>query len=104
MNLAKRSRLSIPIAALLAVIAFLSLTRSVQAQNPGVLVIEIRAKKCEYSTCPVHLRILSGAFEPIRLSSKGSVFKACGLVCSSTSWPVNKASIQVDNRKADIQK
>jgi hypothetical protein len=45
MNLAKRSRLSIPIAALLVLIAFLSLTRSVQAQNPGVLVIEITAKK-----------------------------------------------------------
>jgi hypothetical protein len=53
------------IAALLALIAFLSL-RSVQAQNPGVLAIEILAKKYEHSICPVHLRILSGAFEPIR--------------------------------------
>ena len=54
---AKRSHLSILTASLLTLAIFLSLSRPVRAQNQDVLVIEITAKKYEYSNSPVHVKI-----------------------------------------------
>src|SRR6266404_9125683 len=54
---AKGSHLSILTASLLTLAIFLSLSRPVRAQNQDVLVIEITAKKYEYSSSPVHVKI-----------------------------------------------
>jgi len=54
---AKRSHLSILAASLLMLAMFLSLSRLVRAQNQNALVIEITAKKYEYSISPVHVKI-----------------------------------------------
>jgi cytochrome c oxidase subunit 2 len=54
---AKRSHLSILTASLLTLAIFLSLSRPVRAQNQDVLVIEITAKKYEYSISQVHVKI-----------------------------------------------
>ena len=54
---AKRSHLSILAASLLTLAMFLSLSRLVRAQNQNALVIEITAKKYEYSISPVHVKI-----------------------------------------------
>ena len=54
---AKRSHLSILAASLLTLAMFLSLSWLVRAQNQNALVIEITAKKCEYSISPVHVKI-----------------------------------------------
>jgi cytochrome c oxidase subunit 2 len=55
----KRSHLSILTASLLTLAIFLSLSRSrlVRAQNQNALVIEVTAKKYEYSISPVHVKI-----------------------------------------------
>jgi len=54
---AKRSHLSILVLSLVALAMFLSLSRLVRAQNQNALVIEITAKKYEYSISPVHVKI-----------------------------------------------
>jgi len=56
---AKRSHLYILTASLLTLAMFLSLSRSrlVRAQNQNALVIEVTAKKYEYSISPVHVKI-----------------------------------------------
>jgi heme/copper-type cytochrome/quinol oxidase subunit 2 len=53
---AKRSALCILSASLLALGMFLSLSRSLGAQKQEVQVIEITAKKYEYSISPVHVK------------------------------------------------
>jgi heme/copper-type cytochrome/quinol oxidase subunit 2 len=57
MKISKRSCLCIAIASMLLLIAFLSLTRLVRGQSKDVLVVEITAKKYEYSIAPVHIKI-----------------------------------------------
>jgi heme/copper-type cytochrome/quinol oxidase subunit 2 len=57
MKIAKRSCLCIVFASLLALVAVLSRTRPAQGQNQDVSVIEIIAKKYEYSISPVHIKI-----------------------------------------------
>ena len=52
----KRSPLYIVTASLLTLAVFLSLARFVQAQDQNVLVIEITAKKYEYSPSPFHVQ------------------------------------------------
>jgi cytochrome c oxidase subunit 2 len=52
----KRFPLSILPASLLAFAIFLSLSRSVPAQVQDVQVIEIKAKKYEYSASPIHVK------------------------------------------------
>jgi hypothetical protein len=74
MKIAKRSRLSTLIAALLAVIAFLSLTKSVQAQNPGVLGIRNYGEKVRVLNLPSAFTNSIRCFEPIQFSGKGSGF------------------------------
>ena len=54
---AKRSHLSILAASLLTLAMLLSLSWLVRAQNQNALVIEITAKKYEYSISPVHVKI-----------------------------------------------
>ncbi len=56
-KIAKRSPLFILTAPLLAFGIFLSLSSSVRAQSQDVPVIEITAKKYEYSASPVHVKI-----------------------------------------------
>ena len=56
-KIVKSSPLCILPASLLALGMFLSLARFVQAQNQDVLVIEITARKYEYSISPVHMRL-----------------------------------------------
>ena len=56
-KIVKSSPLCILPASLLALGMFLSLARFVQAQNQDVLVIEITARKYEYSISPVHVRL-----------------------------------------------
>jgi len=56
MKIAKRFPLSILAVSLLIVAALLSLSTSVRAQNQDVQVIEITAKKYEYSSSPVHVK------------------------------------------------
>ena len=58
-KIVKRSHLSILTASLLTLAIFLSLSRSrlVRAQNQNALVIEVTAKKYEYSISPVHVKI-----------------------------------------------
>jgi|SRR5580704_13827074 cytochrome c oxidase subunit 2 len=55
-KIAKRFTLSILRASLLAFAIFLSLSRSAPAQIQDVQVIEITAKKYEYSGSPVHVK------------------------------------------------
>jgi cytochrome c oxidase subunit 2 len=55
-KIAKRYPTSILAAPLLTLTMFLSLSTSVRAQNQDVLVIEITAKKYEYSISPVHVK------------------------------------------------
>jgi cytochrome c oxidase subunit 2 len=55
-KIAKRFPLSILTVFLLIVAMLLSLSKSVQAQNQDVQVIEITAKKYEYSISPVHVK------------------------------------------------
>src|SRR6266576_2763134 len=56
-KIAKRFLLSIVPKSLLGLAIFLSLSGSVRAQNQDALVIEIAAKKYEYSISPVHVKI-----------------------------------------------
>jgi cytochrome c oxidase subunit II len=56
-KIAKCSPLYILPASLLTLAMFLPLSRSVRAQNQDGLVIEITAKKYEYSISPVHVKI-----------------------------------------------
>jgi cytochrome c oxidase subunit 2 len=56
-RIAKSSPLFMLPAFLLALAIFLSLPGSVQAQSQDVQVIEITAKKYEYSISPVHVKI-----------------------------------------------
>ncbi len=56
-KIAKRFPLFILAASLLALGIFVSLSRSVRAQSPDVRVIEITAKKYEYSISPVHVKL-----------------------------------------------
>ena len=56
-KIAKRFLLSILTVSLLIVAMLLSLSRSVRAQNQDVQVIEIAAKKYEYSISPVHVKV-----------------------------------------------
>jgi cytochrome c oxidase subunit 2 len=56
-KITKRSLLCILPASLLTLAMFLPLSRSVRAQNQDALVIEITAKKYEYSISPVHVKI-----------------------------------------------
>jgi cytochrome c oxidase subunit 2 len=55
-KIAKRFPLSILTASLLAFAVFLSLSESTQAQIQDVKVIEITAKKYEYSASPIHVK------------------------------------------------
>jgi cytochrome c oxidase subunit 2 len=55
-KIARRSTFCILGASLLALSMFLSLSRSVGAQKQDVQVIEITAKKYEYSVSPVHVK------------------------------------------------
>jgi|SRR5580693_2607471 cytochrome c oxidase subunit 2 len=55
-KIAKRSTLCILSASLLTLSMFLSLSRSVRAQKQDIQVIEITAKKYEYSISPVHVK------------------------------------------------
>jgi cytochrome c oxidase subunit 2 len=55
-KIAKRFSLSILPASLLAFALFLSLSRSAPAQVQNVQVIEITAKKYEYSASPIHVK------------------------------------------------
>jgi cytochrome c oxidase subunit II len=55
-KIAKRFPLPTLTVSLLIVAMFLSLSRSVRAQNQDVQVIEITAKKYEYSVSPVHVK------------------------------------------------
>jgi cytochrome c oxidase subunit 2 len=55
-KIAKHSTLCILSASLLTLTMFLSLSTSVRAQNQDALVIEIMAKKYEYSISPVHVK------------------------------------------------
>jgi heme/copper-type cytochrome/quinol oxidase subunit 2 len=57
MKISKRSYLCIPITSMLLLIAFLLLARLVRGQSKDVLVVEITAKKYEYSIAPVHIKI-----------------------------------------------
>jgi heme/copper-type cytochrome/quinol oxidase subunit 2 len=52
-----RSALSILPASLLVLAIFVSLSRSVLAQGQDVQVIQITAKKYEYSVSPVHVKV-----------------------------------------------
>src|SRR5437879_1486290 len=56
-NTSNRSHLSILAASLATLAVFLSLAWLVRAQNQNALVIEITAKKYEYSISPVHVKI-----------------------------------------------
>jgi cytochrome c oxidase subunit 2 len=56
-KIAKRSTLCILRASLLTLTMFLSLSTSVRAQTQDVQVVEITAKKYEYSNSPVHVKI-----------------------------------------------
>src|ERR1700686_842047 len=56
-RIAKRSPLTILTASLPTLTMFFARSRSVRAQNQDVLVIEITAKKYEYSSSPVHVKI-----------------------------------------------
>jgi cytochrome c oxidase subunit 2 len=56
-RIAKCFPLSILPACLLGLAIFLSLSRSVGAQNQVAQIIEISAKKYEYSSSPVHVKI-----------------------------------------------
>jgi cytochrome c oxidase subunit 2 len=53
----KRYPLSVLTASLLALVMFVSRSRPVRAQNRDVQVIEITAKKYEYSISPVHVKV-----------------------------------------------
>jgi cytochrome c oxidase subunit 2 len=53
---AKRSHFSILPASLLTLAMFLSPSRPVRAQDQNALIIEITAKKYEYSISPVHVK------------------------------------------------
>jgi cytochrome c oxidase subunit 2 len=55
-KISKRFPLSILTVSLVIVAMLLSLSRSVRAQNQDVQVIEITAKKYEYSGSPVHVK------------------------------------------------
>ena len=55
-KIAKRSTLCILSAPLLTLSMFLSLARPLWAQNQDVQIIEITAKKYEYSISPVHVK------------------------------------------------
>ena len=55
-KIAKRFPLSILTASLLALAVFLSLSESTQAQTQDVKVMEITAKKYEYSASPIHVK------------------------------------------------
>jgi heme/copper-type cytochrome/quinol oxidase subunit 2 len=56
-NIAKRSPLFIVSAALLALGLFLAQPGPIRATSQDVQVIEITAKKYEYSTSPVHVKV-----------------------------------------------
>jgi heme/copper-type cytochrome/quinol oxidase subunit 2 len=56
-KIANRSVLSILPASLLALAMFVSLSRSVWAQSQDAQVIQITAKKYEYSVSPVHVKL-----------------------------------------------
>jgi cytochrome c oxidase subunit II len=56
-KIAKRFPWSVLTVSLLIVAMLLSLSRSVRAQNQDVQVIEITAKKYEYSISPVHVKV-----------------------------------------------
>ena len=56
-KIANRSALSILPVSLLALAIFVSLPRSVWAQSQDVQVIQITAKKYEYSLSPVHVKV-----------------------------------------------
>ena len=56
-KIANRSALSILPASLLALALFVSPSRSVLAQSQDVQVIQITAKKYEYSVSPVHVKV-----------------------------------------------
>jgi heme/copper-type cytochrome/quinol oxidase subunit 2 len=56
-KIAKRYPMSILTASLLTLSMFLSLSRSARAQKQDVQVIEITAKKYEYSVSPVHVKV-----------------------------------------------
>jgi cytochrome c oxidase subunit 2 len=55
-KISKRSTLCILSASLLTLTMFLSLSTSVRAQTQDVQVVEITAKKYEYSGSPVHVK------------------------------------------------
>jgi cytochrome c oxidase subunit 2 len=55
-KITKRFPLSVLTAPLLTVAMLLSLSKSVRAQNQDVQIIEITAKKYEYSISPVHVK------------------------------------------------
>jgi cytochrome c oxidase subunit II len=55
-KISKRSTLCILSASLLTLTMFLSLSTSVRAQTQDVQVVEITAKKYEYSSSPVHVK------------------------------------------------
>ena len=67
MKIAKRFPLSILAVSLLIVAALLSLSTSVRAQNQDVQVIEITAKKYEYSSSPV--RVKSGTKVQLKITA-----------------------------------
>jgi cytochrome c oxidase subunit II len=56
-EIAKRFPLSIVPKSLLGLTMFLPLSGSVRAQDQGAQVIEVTAKKYEYSNSPVHVKI-----------------------------------------------
>jgi heme/copper-type cytochrome/quinol oxidase subunit 2 len=56
-KIANRSAMPILAASLLALAMFVSLSRSVWAQSQDVQVIQITAKKYEYSLSPVHVKV-----------------------------------------------
>src|SRR5260370_42275877 len=56
-KIAKRFPLSIVPKSLLGLAIFLSLSGLVRAQAQGAQVIEVTAKKYEYSSSPVHVKI-----------------------------------------------
>jgi len=55
-KIAKRSTLGVFAASLLTLSMFFLLSRSVRAQDHDVRVIEITAKKYEYSNSPIHVK------------------------------------------------
>jgi cytochrome c oxidase subunit 2 len=103
-KISKRFPLSILTVSLVIVAMLLSLSRSVRAQNQDVQVIEITAKKYEYSISPVHVKAGTKVQLKITATDHDHGFKiaavpdgaqakgAAGLIFTSTEdcWQLKK--------------